>query len=153
MMRENERVVELADDACDGLQRVEKRRTENNVNIAIKGTISYEVVVGSVLDMDLFEREIGEKMLEKAQSLLILGIYIAVSSDKNYSTGILIEKFSKTNFKLRQVRDKLCIFSMRGEINTNMNSNLMIGKFKDDGCETGGFNLVDSDEGIEGFFP
>ena len=32
MMRENERVVELTDDVCDGLQRVEKRRTQNNVN-------------------------------------------------------------------------------------------------------------------------
>ena len=72
---------------------------EEDIHIAIMSSIACEVMVGFVVDKDLFERDVGDKVIKKDDSFLVLAIDITISPDKQNDIRIIFSEFINTDLQ------------------------------------------------------
>ena len=99
MVRQYEGVFVLAYHTGDTLGGDQGGGVEDDINVTIVSSISCEVMVSFVVDMDLFEGDISNKVIKKGDSLLILAIDITISPDKQNDIRIIFSEFINTDLQ------------------------------------------------------
>ena len=99
MVRQYQGVLVLAYHTGDTLGGDQGGGVEDDINVTIVSSVSCEVMVSFVVDMDLFEGDISNKVIKKGDSLLILAIDITISPDKQNDIRINFSEFINTDLQ------------------------------------------------------
>ena len=122
---------------------------EKDVNIAIMGTITSKVVIGFVGDWDVLEGEVGDEVIQNVDPLLVVVVHISISPYEENGIRICLNKFFNAYLKLGHFSNKLNIFAMCREVNTDMDGDRIVGELKDDRGKAWSCNWVNSYEWVK----
>ena len=100
------------------------RGLQQHINVTIKLTTSDKMMVSAVLNRHSIEGEISQQLVKEADSIKILSVDIAVTSDEDDSIWVKLTKFLDTDSEGGKFRDKLRVLTMCWEIQNNMNGYL-----------------------------
>ena len=83
-------------------------------------SIASKVVIGFVLDRDVFEGQVGDKRIQNVVSLFVVVVHISISAYKKNSIRILSNKLFDTYFEFSHVSNELRVLAMCGEVYPDM---------------------------------
>ena len=80
MMGENIWMLELAENCCHLFRKGVGDTMQNDVNITIKGSSTYKMMISFMRDTNPFEGEIVHEVLKQGNSVLVFGVNISITS-------------------------------------------------------------------------
>ena len=83
VVRHDTRMIMFTHNIGEVFSNILFRRVEQDVNLAIKASVSNKVVVSTMGYISLGQRVVTEKLLEEGNSTVFLGVNITISPDKN----------------------------------------------------------------------
>ena len=94
---ENEGVLEFAHDLACIFRFRKGAGVEDDINTAIKATLSNKVMISLVIKLDTAEREGVDEVLEESNSFCVFLVNIGITTYKKQCCGIFLSKFIKTD--------------------------------------------------------
>jgi hypothetical protein len=124
-----------------------------HVELGIGGTVTSEVVVGGVMEVEAGDRVFGEDVLEEVGAGGMVGVDVSVASEVDGCVPVLLGEGGEDGVEDGEGGEEVSLAATSGEIETDMEGRGESGDVEEEGVDCWGGGGQHHDEGVQAFVP